>query len=172
MNGYVWEYPLSPNSTGRGQNWPRQLTSNFRQTSHTSDFKKVTFLQKRLPNLFELLTWPQKMMFWCPFWPFFVRSSVTTRPCGPPASVGFTVITDHPSAGEVLLGCGPQFGAVPVNILISFWSWAAKSAGGGGFSVGPALSLFLSVLMLLQRSGRISKIAAPYYTPAKERYSF
>jgi hypothetical protein len=28
------------------------------------------FLQNRLPNLFELLTWPQKMMFWRPFWHF------------------------------------------------------------------------------------------------------
>ncbi len=63
----------------------------------------------------------------------------------PPLPLSFTVFTDHPKEGEVLPGRGPQYGAAPVNIPISFRSRAAKSAGGGGFSVGPALSLFLTV---------------------------
>jgi hypothetical protein len=43
---------------------------------------------------------------------------------------------DHPSAREVPPGRGPQCGVAPVNIPIRFWSRAAYSQGGGGFSVG------------------------------------
>ncbi len=57
-------------------------------------------------------------------------------------------------------GCGQLCGAVPVNIPISFWSWVVYIAGGGRFSVG--LSLFLSVEMLLHRSGHIPEIAVLY----------
>ncbi len=42
------------------------------------------FLQKRLPILFELLTWHQKMTFWHPFWRFFVRTSVGSLLCRHP----------------------------------------------------------------------------------------
>ncbi len=37
-----------------------------------------------------------------------------------------------------------QYGVAPVRILIVFWSQAVEMAGGGGFAVGPGLSLFLS----------------------------
>ncbi len=46
------------------------------------------FLQKHLPNLYKLLTWHQKTMFWWPFWhpfwSFFVRTSVTLLLCRHP----------------------------------------------------------------------------------------
>jgi hypothetical protein len=80
-----------------------------------------------------------------------------------PLPTGFTAITDHPSAGEVPPGCGLQSGAVPVNILISFWSWATYSAGGWVLSRA-GLSLFLSVVMLPHHSGQIPETAALYST--------
>jgi hypothetical protein len=43
----------------------------------------------------------------------------------PPLLLSFTVFTDHPRVGEVLPGRGPQYGATPVNIPVSFRSWAA-----------------------------------------------
>ncbi len=46
--------------------------------------KKYLFLQKRLPSLFELLTWPQKMTFWLTFWRCFVRNPAAAPPCRPP----------------------------------------------------------------------------------------
>ncbi len=42
------------------------------------------FLQKRLANLFELLTWCKKMMFCHPFWCFFIRSQAAETYCWPP----------------------------------------------------------------------------------------
>jgi hypothetical protein len=49
-------------------------------------FKKYLFLQKRLPSLFEILTWPQKMTFWLTFWQFFVRIPAAAPPWRPPPS--------------------------------------------------------------------------------------
>jgi hypothetical protein len=42
-----------------------------------------------------------------------------------PLLIGFTVITDHPSTGEVPPGRGPQCGTASVNIPINFSSQAA-----------------------------------------------
>ncbi len=71
-----------------------------------------------------------------------------TLPNPPPLPLSFTVITDHLRAGEVLTGWGPQSSAALVDIPVSFQSRTAQSAGVGGFSIGHALSLFLSVLIL------------------------
>jgi hypothetical protein len=92
-----------------------------------------------------------------------VLSEVQSRqyPADPPPLFGFTAITEHPSAGEVLPGCGIQCGVSQVNIPVSFGFQAALSAVGGEFSVGPALLLFLSVLMLLHHSGQ-SETTAVY----------
>jgi hypothetical protein len=62
-----------------------------------------------------------------------------TMPTPPPAR--FYCYTDHLRAGEVLLGCDPQSSVATVKIPNSFRSWVTKSAGGGGFSVVPTLSL-------------------------------
>jgi hypothetical protein len=65
--------------------------------------------------------------------------------------------------------CSPPF-----NIPVSFLSRAAKSAGEVAFSLRPALSVFLSVLMLPHYSGQISETAVLYYTPVKywERWMY
>jgi hypothetical protein len=71
------------------------------------------------------------------------------------------VIQDPPVACLLLLqttrgqekSCRPVVcSALPVNITISFWSWTAQSVGGGEFTFGHTLLLFLSVLMLLHCS--------------------
>jgi hypothetical protein len=87
----------------------------------------------------------------------------------PPLLLGFTAITDHPRAGEVLSGCGPKTDAVPVRIPMSFRSQAVQSGGGGGgFSVRPALSLFL-IGKLVHSSGQIPKTVALFDTLCKYR---
>ncbi len=77
---------FNPNSTGQGQSWPCQL---WRQIPDKILIYQIfilfdLFLQKHLPNLFELLTWPQKMTFWRTFWRFFVRNSVASLLCRHP----------------------------------------------------------------------------------------
>jgi hypothetical protein len=87
-----------------------------------------------------------------------------TLPIPPPLPLVFTAITDHPRAGKVPPGCGPQSIVEPVNIPVSFRSRAEQSEGGCVFSVRRALSLCLSALMLPHCSGQISKAAVLYYT--------
>jgi hypothetical protein len=104
------------------------------------------------------------------FWHFFARSSVTAQPCWSSRNPSnFIAITDHPSAREVLKGCGPHCGAL--WHLSTFQSVSIpglhRVQWGGRFSVGLAISLFLSVLMLPHHSRQISETAAIYYTPAK-----
>ncbi len=65
------------------------------------------FLQKHLPNLLELLTWPQKMTYWRTFWRIFIKSvhgTTQSTPWPPPCLLSFIAITDHWRAGEVWLG--------------------------------------------------------------------
>ncbi len=63
---------------------------------------------------------------------------------------------------EVPPGIGPQSGAAPVNIPISFRSWAVESVGGGGFTVRPVLSLFLSGPLAPHRSGHVPETGSLY----------
>jgi hypothetical protein len=76
-----------------------------------------------------------------------------------PLPTGFTVITIHPSAGEVPPGWGPQCGAASVNIPISFWSWAVQSVRGRRVLSQAGLSLFPSVVMMPHHTGLILKTA-------------
>ncbi len=66
----------------------------------------------------------------------FFLSEVQSRrdPADPPPPIpsNFTAITKHPSVGEIPPHHSPQCGAAPVNILVSFWSRAAKSTGEPG----------------------------------------
>ncbi len=76
---------FNPNSTGQGQSWPRQLWHQIPDKILIYQiFLFDLFLQKRLQNLFELLTWRQKTTFWHPFWCFFIRSSVALLLCRHP----------------------------------------------------------------------------------------
>jgi hypothetical protein len=93
---------------------------------------------------------------------FRQKSGRGTTLLTPPLPLGFTAITDHPRAGEVPPSHSPQSGAAPVNIPISFQSQAPQSAGGGGFAVGPFLSLFLSGLLAPHRSGHVPETAGLY----------
>ncbi len=94
-------------------------------------------------------------MFWHPFWRIFVRSLAVARPCWFPPSTWFYCYYSHLRAAEVPLGCGPQSGAVPVSIPISFRSRAAYRARGCRFSVGSALSLFIIGQLVPHRSSQI-----------------
>jgi hypothetical protein len=57
---------------------------------------------------------------------------------------------------KFLMGCGPKTGMVPIRVFRSM-----QRSGGGRFSVGSTLSLFLSEL---QRSGQIPETVTLYYT--------
>jgi hypothetical protein len=76
------------------------------------------FLQKRLPDLFELLPNPQ-------------------------LPLGFTAITDHLRAGEVPVGSGLQFGAATVKNSIQF-PVTGRIKCGGWWVLNPSCSLALS----------------------------
>ncbi len=112
------------------------------------------------------------MMFWRPFWCFFIRSPVAARPCQPPLlPFGFTAITDHPHwlpecrrSPAVLWSAVRWSASQHSNQLIVVGSVECK---GGRFLVGPTLWLFLSVLMLPHSSGQISETAALHNTSAK-----
>jgi hypothetical protein len=84
-----------------------------------------------------------------------------------PLPVDFTAITDHPKAREVPPGCGLQSSGVPVRIPVSFWSQSYAECRGGGFSVWPALSIFLSGQLVLHTSGQIPEIEVLYNTHSK-----
>jgi hypothetical protein len=122
-----------------------------------------TIPAKSLSNLFEILTWPQKMTLWLTS-DVFVRSPATA----PPADLqhGFTVITDHPNKGKVWPGCGLQSGVSPVIIPIGFRSQAVESAGGWQVRTRAA-SLALSKWTVDEaphRSGQFSKTGRLYST--------
>jgi hypothetical protein len=51
--------------------------------------------------------------------------------------LSFTAITDHPSAGEVPPGYGPQSNAVPVRIPIISGPWPHRAQGVAGSRLGP-----------------------------------
>jgi hypothetical protein len=61
----------------------------------------------------------------------------------PTLPLGFSAITDHPKLGEVPPGCGLQSGPVPVWGSNQFPVRGHVECGGGMFSVGPALLLFV-----------------------------
>jgi hypothetical protein len=93
----------------------------------------------------------------------FVRSPAAEPPCyPPPPSAVLLLLQTSPRAGEVQPGCGSQSDAVPVRIPIGFWSRALESEGGGGFTVGPSLSLFLSGLLALHRSEQVHETRRLY----------
>ncbi len=95
--------------------------------------KKYLFLQKCLPNLFNI---------WCDItkWRFdvhfdvlyFCQKSSRSDPLPALLTLGFTAMTDHMRVEEVLPGCGPQSGAALVRIPISFQSRAIQSSGMAG----------------------------------------
>ncbi len=81
---------FNPNWTRRGQSWPCQLWPQIAgKLIKYFIFFLYLFLQKRLPDLFELLTWPQKMMFWHLFWCISVRSKAAESSAAPPPSARF-----------------------------------------------------------------------------------
>jgi hypothetical protein len=106
--------------------------------------QKIPFLQERLLNLFEfrqdvkndVLTY-----IWSNFCKKSGRGATLPSAHPSPLPLGFIATTDHSRGQEVPAGCGPQSGAVPVSIPVSFRSRAIQSAE---FSVESALSLFLS----------------------------
>jgi hypothetical protein len=150
---------LNPNCTGQGQSRPPKFWCQIPNKIPVSDFKikKYLFLQKCPLNIFELQTRHQKMMFLLPFL-CIVKIPAAALPCWPPLfCLVLMLLQTTWGAGEVSQGCGPQSSAAPVNIPVSFWSWAAQSSWGGGFSVGPALLLFLSEQLEPHRSWQIPK---------------
>jgi hypothetical protein len=72
-----------------------------------------------------------------------------------PLLTRFTPITDHPSAGEVLPGCGLQCGAAPVKFRSVSGPGPRRVRGEAGSQSG-------HVLMLPHCSGQIPKTAALY----------
>jgi hypothetical protein len=84
INDVYWSsLRINPNWTGLGQSWPCRLWPQIAgKRIKYFIFLFYLFLQKRLSDLFELMTWPQKMTFWRPFWRIFVRSPATVSQAG------------------------------------------------------------------------------------------
>ncbi len=76
----------------------------------------------------------------------------------PPLPLSFTVNTDHLMAGEVAPGRGPQWGAAPVNIPISFCRGPRRVWGVAGSQSGP---LSLSFLLYSWRHTVLGKFPKP-----------
>ncbi len=64
----------------------------------------------------------------------------TTLPPQLPGS--YTVVSDHPRAVEILLGCGLHSGLAPVRIPISFQPQPMQTAAGWVLSQARSLYLF------------------------------
>jgi hypothetical protein len=99
--------------------------------THHSTPVPIQFLYyhlNHLPNLFELLTHDLKKGCFDVLFDIFLSEFRSQRQ-PPPLPLGFSANTDHPSEGKVLPGCGPQPGAVPVNMPVSFRSQAVQSGG-------------------------------------------
>jgi hypothetical protein len=71
---------------------------------------------------------------------FFSENLSRHDPANLPVSDRLTVITDHPSPGEVLPGRGLQCGVVSGNIPINFSSRPHRVRGETGSHSGLALS--------------------------------
>jgi hypothetical protein len=134
----IWA--VNPNWTRWGQSWLCQLWPQIvgKHIKYFISFLNTyLFQQKCLPNLFKLLTWPQKITFWH----IFVRSLAVV---GTPPPFRSVLLTLQTSRGR------EKSGTALVRIPICFWSWAVENEGGGLFSVGPALPLFLNGPLALQ----------------------
>ncbi len=111
------------------------------------------------------------MNFWHDLkkWRFDINFDVFSSEVGPrrplpnpPLLLGFTAITDHLRPGEVLPGSGPQYSAAPVKNSNHFPVAGRVECGGGGFSVGRALSLFLNGQQAPHQSGELSETGGLY----------
>ncbi len=151
------------------------LTLNSAQNSYISDFFHIfdLVLQKRLPNLFELLIWHQKTTFWRPLWRFFIRSFVAA------------LVRRHLRFWPVLLLLltthaweKSRWAMVPVQCSASqhsdqFLVQGYVQCGGRQVLSRAGHLLFLSVLMLPHHSGQIPETAAFYtYMPNTGRGEF
>ncbi len=127
-------------------------------------YKKHLFLQTCLQNLFELLTWTQKMMFWHTFWCIFVRISATAPPCRPPSFCSVLLLLQTTRRREK---SRPAVIRSPVKCQLTFQSVSglrpSRVRGDGCFSVECALAL-----------SKCTDVATPfwtalYYTPVKRQ---
>ncbi len=105
---------LSSNYTGRVKLTSPTLMSNSWQNSYASNFLKNLFLQKRLPDLFELLTWCQKMMLWHPFSYIFIRSPAAAPPYRT-LPFHLVLLLLQTTQGRRSPGGGPQSSAAPAR---------------------------------------------------------
>jgi hypothetical protein len=143
---------INPNSTGRGQSWPCQL---WRQISGNILYNVLFFIWP-IPEMSSKSFWTSDMASKNDVLTFFHQNfcRVTTLPPSP-LLTGFTPITDHPSAGEVLPGRGLQCGAAPVKFQSVSGPEPRRVRGEAGSQSG-------RVLMLPHCSGQIPKTAALY----------
>jgi hypothetical protein len=73
---------------------------------------------------------------------------------------GFNANTDHPSAGELPLGRGPQCGAAPVKFQSVSGPGPHRVRGEAGSQLGQSLALFLSLGV---------NVAAPFCADSRNR---
>jgi hypothetical protein len=160
-------HALNPICTWRGQSWPRQLRCQIPD-------KILMYLipNKIYPcvNVFQIFVnfWLvlKKSHFDVIFFVFSSEFLLRRRPADPPFCLVLMLLqtTRGWEKSHQAVVCSPvQRQSIPV----SFLPLISAECRGGGFSVGPALLLFLSVLMLPHCSGQISETRALYFTPAK-----
>ncbi len=148
---------FNPNWTGRGQSWPRWLWPQI--TGKLIKYFIFCFLTYSCRNVFRIF-----LNFWHDLkkWRLNVHFDVFSSEVlprrslpNPPLPPGFTVYTDHLRPGEV-----PPGGSSKKFQSVS--GPGRVECGGGGFSVGRALSLFLSGQQAPHRSGHVPETAGLY----------
>jgi hypothetical protein len=124
--------------------------------------KKYLFLRKRLANFFFFLLNRQfqKLCFDVHFNNITSKILLRRYPTPPPPPIGFTATSDHLRVGEVLMGCGRQFGTAPVRIPM-----VTGRTEGEQQILSQACSLaFSQRTHVLHWSGQIPEIVGLYHT--------
>jgi hypothetical protein len=145
-------FALNPNSTDWGQSWPcwHQIPDKI---LIYRIFKKIyLFLQKRILNIFELLTWHQ-------FWRFFIKSQSRRYPATTSRFRPVLLLLQTTQAREN--SCRAVVHSV-VRCQATFQSVFGPGphrVGGGGFAFGPTLLPF----------PWCSNVAAPFWADFQNR---
>jgi hypothetical protein len=127
-------------------------------------FKIYLFLQKHLPNLYELRTWHEKMIFWHSFRCFFIRSLATETHWRPPSfrlvllwiQTMWGLEKSRQAVVHSAVRCQSTFQSVSDHVPDRVW-WVT------GSQMGP-LYLSFWVYSWRHHSGQISKTIALYDT--------
>jgi hypothetical protein len=155
---------FNPNCTGQGQSCSRQLWREIAdKILMYRIFFKILYSYRNIFQTFLNFRHDLKNYVLTSIWCFFSKVQSRSNPVDPPPSLVLLLIQITWAWEKSRWVHDPA----PVNISASFWSQAVQSAGGGWFSVGPALLLFLTCQLTPHWCGQIPETIALYDTLSK-----